>query len=599
MNLETLCNKIVKDYTMPLLKWAYQRTGNHTEAEDVVQDVMLQLFQSIKRLNEKGEKIDNLKGYIWKVAHYVWCNHLRDNKFHLICEPMADVGNASIHSDDVAAELASVHQDNEKKETLLKMRLSVSRLNYMHREAIIMHYIDSLPIKEIASRLKITENNVKKVLFDARKKVREAVVKMENNDNYVYRPKRLLVTFTGQINENNDITFITKSLSKQNICIECYETPKTLDDLTETLGIPKAYLEDDLDWLVEREFLKLHKGRYSTMFFIYTAEFETEKMRVFMKHKATFSDKIIKRLIDQQEKIKSIGFYGSEYPIEKLLWLLIYMLIKDIILRDYTMVFEDYPIRPDGYRYIPRGFMQSQNPENIKQVLSEKYTSILGWQTTGYMTCEFAPPVKNVNNLSHLEYHDKDYGLVEGGKGGELISYFKALWYGMYNAGNSKIATMFSLNKETYRMVIGKVLRPDFEKENLNDDEKALLGEMISWGMFSILGTQASCLHHNINAITPNFYIFTEKQFQALETILSNIREELTLESQQICDELALMCQKSLPKQLKHQHKYIVRNAFNTIAYTTTAFGFYDDKLYIPKDEQECALLTLLMMVKE
>jgi len=558
MNLENIFDKIIKDYAIALLKWAYQRIGNHTEAEDLVQDVIKQLYQSIKRLNEKGEKIDNLNGYIWKVAHYVWCNHLRDNKFHLMCESMADVGDAFIRTKNIGDATTNSEQDAAKKETISKMRLSVSRLNYLHREAMIMFYIDSLPIKEIALRLKITENNAKKVLFDARKKVKEAVTKMENSDKYVYRPQRLLVTYTGQINDNHDIVFIRKTLSKQNICIECYKTPKTLDELTESLGIPKAYLEDDLDWLVEREFLKLHKGRYNTMFIIYTAEFETEKMRVFMKHKTTFSDKIIERLIDQQEKIKSIGFHGSEYPIERLLWLLIYVLIKDIYLKDYTMLFEDYPIRPDGYRYIPRGFMQSQNPETIKQVLGEKYAPFLGWQTTGYMTC-----------------------------GNE---HFYALWYGMYNAGNSKIATIFSLNKDTYRTVIAKVLNSDFDIESLSEDEKAILGEMISWGMFSSVGNA-----FNRSSYRPNFYLFTEEQFQTLETILSGIREEISIESQQICEELAQMCHKILPKQLKNQHKYIVRNAFNTIAYTTTGFGFYDDKLHKPKDENECALLTLLM----
>ena len=89
MNLDSIFDKITKDYTMALLKWAYQRTGNHTEAEDLVQSVMMQLVKSIKRLKGKGEKIENLNGYIWKVAHYVWCNHLRDNKFHLMCEPKA------------------------------------------------------------------------------------------------------------------------------------------------------------------------------------------------------------------------------------------------------------------------------------------------------------------------------------------------------------------------------------------------------------------------------------------------------------------------------------------------------------------------------
>ncbi|HOJ48518.1 MAG TPA: hypothetical protein PLD48_06610 [Bacillota bacterium] len=118
---------------------------------------------------------------------------------------------------------------------------------------------------------------------------------MKNTD-YVYRPRKLHMAISGQSYSYADTDVINNSLTKQNICVACYDQPRTLDELNEILGIPKAYLEYDLQWLIEREFVTEEKEKYSTSFAIETAQSEQEKNAIYLKHKEKLSDVIINEL---------------------------------------------------------------------------------------------------------------------------------------------------------------------------------------------------------------------------------------------------------------------------------------------------------------
>ena len=81
------------------------------------------------------------------------------------------------------------------------------------------------------------------------------------DQDYVYRPKQLRMGICGQAVAQLDTKKFEESLVRQNICIACYEEPKNLDEMAGMLGIPKAYLEFDLRWLVEKEFVTEKEGR--------------------------------------------------------------------------------------------------------------------------------------------------------------------------------------------------------------------------------------------------------------------------------------------------------------------------------------------------
>lgn len=547
-NKNELFEKISNEYSMLLLNWAYKKLGNRTNAEDLAQEVMLQIFYAAI----KEDKIEKLDNFVWRVAHYVWCNHLRTNKSYNLHFPIDTLSVQSISEPDYAEKFAD---DEEMKENIKKMRVNLSRLNCLQREVMIMHYIDGMPIKVIAEKLNVIESNIKRYLYDARKKIKKEIEEMENIQ-YIYRPGRLSLSYSGKSGSSLDIHKINENLARQNICLCCYQSPKTLDDLSETLGIPKAYIEFDLKWLVEREFIQEKKNKYYTMFSIVDINFLTQLFKIFTDNKTEFSDIIIQSFREREEKIKSINFHGAEQPIEKLLWLLIYsftdyMTIK-FINEDGRYSFEA-PIRLDGGKYFPIGYDLSDN--NIVFELDKKYREISNWDYNGSMGSE------------HF------------------------YWVGLYNAGGHQISQVFNNNGDNpYGKILLEISKDNFNTDNLTDDEKFTLGEVIKYGW----------VNKTEDKLIPNFYIFTSEQNNILYEIFAEIYDEIKPYISGIGNKIERLCKTGFPAHLpKSYFNHFIFMAFIRSHVAVTGISLCDGKIYEPKDENECGLLTFKVITDQ
>ncbi len=124
---------------------------------------------------------------------------------------------------------------------------------------------------------------------------------------------------SGMMPANPDTNKINESLIKQSICLLCYKDGKTLDELAELTGIPKPYLEFDLEWLVRREFLSLNGKKYNTTFPIVSQKHFQKRGALYQNTRRDYIDRIIEYLWSNEKKIRSPNFYGSDFPTEKLM----------------------------------------------------------------------------------------------------------------------------------------------------------------------------------------------------------------------------------------------------------------------------------------
>lgn len=250
--------------------------------------------------------IERLENFVWKVAHYTWCNFVRK-----LSKINYETLNESISDrKDFSNDLADTE---ELKFELARMRRKIANLSHIQREALILHYLDGMSIAEVAERLGTTESTITWHLFEARKKIRKEFDNMKDIKSHVYRPGRLSLGGSGLMPANPDTDKINDSLIKQNICLLCYKNGKTLDELTELMGIPKPYLEFDLEWLVRREFLALNGKKYYTSFPIISLKHIQKRGGIYQDTRKDYIDKIIEYLWDNEEKIRAIGFYGSDF----------------------------------------------------------------------------------------------------------------------------------------------------------------------------------------------------------------------------------------------------------------------------------------------
>ena len=472
MELQTLYSKITNEFSSKILNWAVKKTGNRPDGEDLAQEVFLQVFIAVS----KQEGIEKLENFIWKIAHFTWCSYART----LVRRNSCELSEALPDNVDFVQDYVN---DAALKIELSCMRRKIADLSKIQREAIILHYLDGLPVREVAARLNITETAATWHLFDARKKVKKELETMKNENSYVYQPgkmkvsprKEMNVNASGDVPQNPDTNKINDSLIKQNLCLLCSKEGKTIDELVELTGVSKPYLEYDLEWLVERELLILDSKRYQTSFIIMNQKYFEYRREVYSKHRNDFINRIIEYLWKNESKIRDIGFYGSGFPTERLMWAIITMFISyasrnnELLLRLKSC--DNREIHADGGKYHVMAFDSS---DSHKLDISGAYNNS-GWENFYGIVCD---------NFS---------------KGG----FEKYYWLGVYNFESKECRPEIITGEEKTQTMLYKLycdtLHDDFSPASLNADEKEKLAEAVKSGL----------IFKNDDSYKPNFVVFT------------------------------------------------------------------------------------------
>ena len=536
-----LFEEITKEYSLQILKWAYKKCGDSDRAEELAQEVMVQIFSAIRKSAAEGKRIEQVEHFVWKIARYVWCHSLRKPTRYVMCPLQEDLRDES----DFAGELA---EREEQKQMLAQLRKQVSRLNYLQREILVSFYIDGLPQKTIAERLGISESAVKWHLHDTRQKLKKEMaedMKQQKEQNFVYRPEKLSMAINGEMPPKADIRPLEDSMVRQNLCVACYEEPKSLDELTELLGIPKAYLEFDLQWLVEREFMILENGKYATTFYINSETAKQECYKVYCNLREQVSDVIVTGLLEAEDKIRAVGFHGSDLPMDKLMWLLIYVFCDYYQYEDSDLRFEK-PIRPDGGKYFPLGYLEDSD-------------KIRSWALD-----------------------NRDFAYCGPARDGGFS------WFGLYNFGYSEILDLmdgFTPESERMNELLVELVNKDFDLSWIEEDRKCDLAKLVEQGYIKLQGEKA----------VPQFVVMSGVQLNRLyDEVLAPIAERLQPGYALLKTELKKLYGEKMPKHLKEVSKLPYVQALYAMEYVTTLMAFKDDLLYVPKDSAEGEFLTLM-----
>lgn len=536
-----LFEEITKEYSLQILKWAYKKCGDSDRAEELTQEVLVQIFSAVQNTIAEGKRIEQVEHFVWKIARYVWCHSLRKNTRYVMCPLQEDLRDES----DFAGELA---EREEHEQMIVQLRKQVSRLNYLQREILVSFYIDGLPQKKIAEKLGISEGAVKWHLHDTRQKLKKEMaedMRNQSEQNYVYRPRQLSMAINGEMPPKADIGPLEDSMVRQNLCVACYEGPKSLDELTELLGIPKAYLEFDLQWLVNCEFMTFENGRYATTFYIRSETEKQECYKVYGRLREQVSDVIVKGLLEAEDKIRAVGFHGSDLPMEKLLWVLIYTFCGYYQYEDQDRKLE-YPIRPDGGKYFPLGYLDDSD------LITEWEVDNRGFAYNGPL---------------------KDGGFS---------------WFGLYNFEYSDILDMIDqFTPETERMnkLIVELVNTGFDISHMGEERKCDLAKLVEQGYVKLQGDKAS----------PQFVVMTGTQLRQLYTeVFAAIAEKLQPGYALLKEALKKLHGEKMPKHLKEVSRLPFVQSLYAMQYVTSLLAFKDNLLYVPKDSKEGEFLTLM-----
>lgn len=145
-----------------LFRLALRITMNRAEAEDVVQDTLLKVWEQ----RNEWEQIDSLEAFALTICR----NRALD------VTKRAGRNNTSLDKiDSVQPSIFNLHSSIEEREQLSLVRKFMDELPEVQRSIMLLRDIEGKTYQEIAQMLDISETQVKVYLHRARTKIKERI----------------------------------------------------------------------------------------------------------------------------------------------------------------------------------------------------------------------------------------------------------------------------------------------------------------------------------------------------------------------------------------------------------------------------------------
>lgn len=234
-------DKYIYEYKDRIFGYAMDKMRNVDQAQELASDIICEVYCSFLR----SDDIVNLDGYVYRIAQNVRARYIDRLVTGRRVESIDDM--VIPYNDEPRIEDA---------EDIEALRREIGYLSDRQRLIVYMHYYDNMSVADIAEKLRISAGTVKWHLSDARTKLKEGMTMSTNEMNLGLNP----IIFTsmghsGMAGSTGDTMDMFDTRLKQNIAYACYWEPKTLEEIARAVGVPQAYVADNLDKLVEYAYI--------------------------------------------------------------------------------------------------------------------------------------------------------------------------------------------------------------------------------------------------------------------------------------------------------------------------------------------------------
>lgn len=250
---ENWLHEKIAEISRTIYSYCRAKTPSQQDAEDLSQDILLELTKSVKNIRNENA----FYAFMWGVAGNVYKQWYRKKLKNNTCELSEDIPSEDQLSED----------DSER---LYLLRRELTLLSEKYRKATILYYIEGRSCSEISDLLAISESMVKYLLFKSRKILKEGMNMERNLGELSYNPKALIPMYSGQ--GPNQFWQFMQSKIKQNIVCACYNDSLTVQQISLETGIPLPYLDDEIKEMTEKKILVYDGKRYSANVLIINRE---------------------------------------------------------------------------------------------------------------------------------------------------------------------------------------------------------------------------------------------------------------------------------------------------------------------------------------
>ncbi len=353
--------KIITEYLKPIFGFALKRCKNAHDSEDLSQDIVLKAFRALLIKDDIGD----VSKFIWTIAHNTLSNYYRDSAKSVIGVSVDEVA-------EVIADPDSILADVDNADTIRRLQSEIPYLSKLQRKIVIAYYFENRKQADIAKDLDIPLGTVKWHLFEAKKELKRGMDTMRKTSELKFNPiKFSLCGFAGSTGTKGNVGNFFRSPIAQNIAYCVKDTPKTVNEIADALGISPVYVETEIEYLEEYGFLLKQVDKYIINFLLDESDENIIKLKDNMYSKAAnlFANELYdslsssallndpnivccNRMVDIDDE-NHVPIFENDHNF--LLWSLIpYItaLSGEKYLDDRIKFEEAYTIRPDGGKNI-------------------------------------------------------------------------------------------------------------------------------------------------------------------------------------------------------------------------------------------------------
>ena len=156
-NPRKIFSDIYDRYINKIYRFIFLKVNSQEIAQDLTSETFLRGWESFK---EKNEEIENIQAFLYRIARNLVTDHYREK------------GKAKVVSAEYW-EVTDPRQNLEEKSLLMSdintIRTALADLKEEYQNVIIWHYLDDLPIREVAKMMGRTEEATRVLLHRALK----------------------------------------------------------------------------------------------------------------------------------------------------------------------------------------------------------------------------------------------------------------------------------------------------------------------------------------------------------------------------------------------------------------------------------------------
>jgi len=244
MNL--LITEFTENYMEKLFYFCLKKTGNNNEAEDLTQDIALNIIAALS----KGTIPVSFSAWVWQIARNRYSAWADAKHKKIMSVTGSDISDYELEDESMDILDGMIHS-----EQLSLLRRELAFISRDYRDIVVAYYIENKSVREIADVLSLSVETVKKRLQRSRKILKEGMDMAREFGVRSYKPENVRFAASGSQPSGLPWKAVSRSIPK-NILLQASNNPSTIEELSIELGIALPYMEEEVKLLCKATLLE-------------------------------------------------------------------------------------------------------------------------------------------------------------------------------------------------------------------------------------------------------------------------------------------------------------------------------------------------------